>query len=368
MSTTLHKDENPDSAAELVVHDPPRGEVSPSADQPSVRTRPVVLFVKAVAVIFICEAAIMVFLENVMDIGKIWEIILDPIILAAVCAGMLYWIINPISEMLKASEKAERKLDLFRNLIDKSNDSIFIIEPETAKILDVNYRACITLGYGRPELLGMTLLDIGENIADNPAWAEYVGKVRNYGYLLVERYKRKDGSTFPVEVNASIVKLCNEEYIVAVARDTIEREHVQIQLEESKIIIKIAECAKDAIIMMGPKGEISFWNPAAERIFGYSRNEAIGKPLHSLLVSERSHNTYQKGLSYFQKTGQGNALGKTLKLEASRKNGEQFDIELSVNSVYLGGKWHAVGIVRDLSERVDLANHEETAAAGLTAK
>jgi len=321
-----------------------------SHDQPDVRTRPVVLFVKAVFIIFVCEAAIMVLLEKVPDIGGTWRIFLDPIILAAVSATMLYWIVSPLNEMLKTSEQAERKLDLFRNLIDKSNDSIFIVEPETAKILDVNYKACITLGYGRPELLNMTVLDIGEHITDNPAWAEYVGKVRNYGYMLADRAKRKDGTTFPVEVNASIVKLGRMEYIVAVARDTIERERTQIQLEESETIKKIAECAKDAIIMMGPKGEISFWNPAAERIFGYSRNEAIGKNLHSLLAPGRFRDAYQKGLSYFQKTGQGNALGKTLKLEAVRKNGKEFSIELSVNSVHLGGKWHAVGIIRDMSE------------------
>jgi PAS domain S-box-containing protein len=339
MSTTLDKDKNNDSALGLAAQ-----------DQSNVRTRPVVLFVKAVAIIFVCEAAIMVLLEKVVSVGKIGEIILDPVLLAIISGVMLCWIVNPINEMLKASEKAERKLDLFRNLIDKSNDSIFIIEPETAKILDTNYRACIALGYGRPELLNMTILDIGGQITDSHAWAEYVEKVRNYGYMLAERYKRKDCSTFPVEVSASIVKLGRREYIVAVARDTIEREHAQIQLEESETIRKIAECAKDAIIMMGPKGEISFWNPAAERIFGYSRNEAIGKPVHSLLAPRRFHDAYLKGLSYFQKTGQGNALGKTLKLEAVRKNGEEFSIELSVNSVHLGGKWHAVGIIRDMSE------------------
>jgi PAS domain S-box-containing protein len=338
MSTTLNKDKNDDSALGLVVH-----------DQSGIRTRPVVLFVKAVVIIFVCDAVVMTALDA-LNIGKNLDIILCPLLLSAFSAAMLYWMVNPINEMLKTSEKAERKLDLFRNLIDKSNDSIFIIEPETAKILDVNYKACITLGYGRPELLNLTVLNIGEHITDNNAWVEYVGKVRNYGYMLAERYKRKDGSTFPVEVNASIVNLGHREYIVAVARDTIEREHAQIQLEESETIRKIAECARDAIIMMGSKGEISFWNPAAERIFGYSRNEAIGKHLHSLLAPGRFRNSYQKGLSYFEKTGQGYALGKTLQLEAIRKNGEEFSMELSVNSVHLGGKWHAVGIIRDMSE------------------
>ena len=349
MGTTLHKDKNADSAFGLVAH-----------DKSNVRTRPFLLFVKAVVIIFICETTIMVALEKIPDVGITWKIVLEPIILAMVIATMLYWILNPINEMLKTSEKAERKLDLFRNLIDKSNDSIFIIEPETAKILDVNYKACVALGYGRPELLNMTVFDIGGRITDNHAWSEYVGKVRNYGYMLADRAKRKDGSTFPVEVNASIVKLGRLEYIVAVARDTIEREHAQIQLEESETIRKMAECARDAIIMMGSKGEISFWNPAAERIFGYSRDEAIGKPLHSLLAPGRFRDAYQKGLSYFQKTGQGDALGKTLKLEAIRKNGEEFGIELSVNSVHLGGKWHAVGIIRDMSEskktEAELAN------------
>jgi len=57
-------------------------------------------------------------------------------------------------------------------------------------------------------------------------------------------------------------------------------------------------------------------------------------------------------------------LGKTLKLEAIRKNGEEFDIELSVNSVHLGGKWHAVGIIRDMSESKEA---EANLANGITA-
>jgi PAS domain S-box-containing protein len=353
MSTNLHKDKNADSTPGLAVH-----------DQSCVRTRPLVLLAKVLVMIFVCDAIVMAGLD-MLDIGKTSDIILCPLLLSAVSAIMLYWIVNPINEMLKASEKAERRLDLFRNLIDKSNDSIFIVDPETAKIMDANYRACVTLGYGRPELLNMTVLDIGEHITDNSAWTEYVGKARNYGYMLVERYKRKDGSSFPVEVNASIVKLGHREYMVAVSRDTIERERTQIQLEESEIIKKIAECTKDAILMMGSKGEISFWNPAAERIFGYTHNEAIGKHLHTLLAPERFRSAYQKGLSYFQKTGQGSALGKTLKLEAIRKNGEEFSIELSVNSVYLGGRWHAVGIIRDISEvketEADLANKDKAA-------
>jgi PAS domain S-box-containing protein len=153
-------------------------------------------------------------------------------------------------------------------------------------------------------------------------------------------------------VNVNLVKWGRRDYIIAVARDISDRERAEIQLKESEAKFKkMAECASDAIIMMGPKGEISFWNPAAERIFGYSGGEAIGKDLHTLLVPERFRDAFQKGFSSFQKTGKGNAVGKTLKLAALRKNGSEFNIELSIAPVQLNGEWHAVGIVRDISER-----------------
>jgi PAS domain S-box-containing protein len=117
---------------------------------------------------------------------------------------------------------------------------------------------------------------------------------------------------------------------------------------------------------MGPKGEISFWNSAAERIFGYSRSEAIGKNLHFLLAPKRFLEAYKKGFAGFEKTGQGSAMGKTLKLAAIRKDGSEFNIELSVNSLQMNGLWHAVGIIRDLSEKKNATDdwtcREKTAA------
>ncbi|MFH1371511.1 MAG: PAS domain S-box protein [Planctomycetota bacterium] len=242
--------------------------------------------------------------------------------------------------------------------VNKSNDTILIIDPGTAKLLDANYKACITLGYTRDEFRNMTVMDIEEVITNSSVWAEYAGKIRNNKYAILQgRHKRKNGTTFPVEVNANITNWGGRDYIVAIARDTSDREFAQNRLKESETKFrKIAECAKDAIIMMGPKGEISFWNPAAEKIFGYPHSEAIGKDLHTLLAPERFRDAYQKGFSSFHKTGKGNAVGKTLKLAAIRKNGREFNIELSVSPVQLNGEWYAIGIVRDVSERKDTAD------------
>jgi PAS domain S-box-containing protein len=336
--------------------------------QSGVRIRTSSLLTKALIIIFICDAAIIVLLGSLPGVWKAWDIIPCSILLSAVNVAILYWIIKPLSQILGAKEKSERNLDLFRSLIDKSNDLVFIVEPKSAKILYANHGACMMLGYGRPELLNKTVFDIAEHLTNN-SWAEYIGKVRNNGYVAIDKARRKDGSAFPVEASASIVNVDGRDYMVAVVRDVTEREQTKVRLEESETIKKMAECARDAILMMGPRGEISFWNPAAERIFGYTRDEAIGKNLHELLAPTRFRDAYQKGLLHFQKTGQGSAIGKTLKLSAIRKNGEEFDVELSVNAVYLGNKWHSVGIVRDLSESngqgadLEHKNHAEVTAS-----
>ena len=317
--------------------------------QSIIRIRTSSLLSKALIIIFICDAALIVLLGRLPDIWEGHDLISCSILLSAINAGILYWIIRPINLKLKTKEESERNLDLFRSLIDKSNDLVFIVEPESSKILYANYGACMMLGYGRPDLLNLTVSDISEHFLAG-SWKEYLGKVRNNGYVIIDKARRKDGSVFPVEVNSSVVNVDGRDYIVAIVRDVTEREQAKIRLEESETIKKMAECARDAILMMGPRGEISFWNPAAERIFGYTREEAIGKHLHELLAPARYRDAYQKGLHHFHKTGQGNAIGKTLKLSAVRKNGEEFDVELSVNAVYLGNKWHSVGIVRDMSE------------------
>ena len=72
--------------------------------------------------------------------------------------------------------------------------------------------------------------------------------------------------------------------------------------------------------MMSPSGLISFWNPAAEHIFGYTQDEALGLNLHQLLVPDRYHDAFHKAFPIFQRTGQGNAVGKTLGLHALRKD------------------------------------------------
>ncbi len=127
--------------------------------------------------------------------------------------------------------------------------------------------------------------------------------------------------------------------------------------ESGERIRAITNSANEAIIMMDYNGNISYWNPAAHRILGYTREEAIGKNLHELIAPERFRPAHLAAFSEFQKTGQGNAIGKTLELAARRKDGQEIDIELSLSAVKIKEEWHSVGIIQDITERKKTEEH-----------
>ena len=113
----------------------------------------------------------------------------------------------------------------------------------------------------------------------------------------------------------------------------------------------IASTAADAIIVMDSRGTITYWNSAATRIFGYAGEEALGRGLHHLIAPERYREAFAKGFEKFRRSGHGPAVGNTLEFIAVRKDGTEFPIEVSTSTIPVDGEWHAVGIVRDISER-----------------
>ncbi len=121
--------------------------------------------------------------------------------------------------------------------------------------------------------------------------------------------------------------------------------------ESNKTLHAIADAANDAIVMTDDQGKISFWNPSAEKIFGYAADEAIGKEIHTLLAPQRYHESYKEGLGRFQDTGEGPAVGRTIELTAKRKGGAEFPVEVSLAALKLKGKWFAVGVLRNITER-----------------
>lgn len=112
----------------------------------------------------------------------------------------------------------------------------------------------------------------------------------------------------------------------------------------------IADAVRDAVIMIDDEGKLTYWNPAAELIFGYRREEMLGQDLHHVLMPARYRAAFEKGFSMFRLTGIGPFIGKTLQLTAVRKDGNEFPVSLSISAFRLNEHWNAVGILRDVTE------------------
>nr|WP_320115802.1 PAS domain S-box protein [uncultured Desulfuromonas sp.] len=137
---------------------------------------------------------------------------------------------------------------------------------------------------------------------------------------------------------------------------TLEAESNRRQLQESEERLRcITDSASDAILMMDPQGAISYWNPAATQIFGYTADEALGQNLHQLLASPQHIKAHLAAFPEFLRNGSGAAINNTVELSAICKDRREIPIALSLSAVQLNALWHAVAIVRDIS---DAKQHE----------
>lgn len=116
--------------------------------------------------------------------------------------------------------------------------------------------------------------------------------------------------------------------------------------------------------MLDDEGKLTYWNPAAEHIFGYRSKEVLGRDLPQVLVPERYRSDFVKGFAGFRWTGSSPFIGKTTELMAVRKDGSELPVSLSASVFKLNQRWQAVGILRDMTER-QLAEAARTQLAAI---
>lgn len=259
------------------------------------------------------------------------------------------------------TQKRQTQLELdaanqrFRDIAFSCNDFIWEIDNE-GRLLYVSGNIISVTGYSSQELLGHYYFDFIIDEKREEERSRFKQKMNKQEPLVDREHwlKHRDGSCSCVQANG--VPFYDDAghwlgYRGASTNITAHKEYESKLTASEKKFKSISESAKDAIIMMGSQGDISFWNQAAQDIFGYTEEEALGQNLHQLLSPPAYHDEQAQKFPHFRKTGQGTAIGKTLELEGRRKDGTIFPVELSVSSFKLEGDWHAVGIVRDISER-----------------
>lgn len=113
----------------------------------------------------------------------------------------------------------------------------------------------------------------------------------------------------------------------------------------------IVRASLDAVVVMDANGRIVEWNPSAERIFGYSSEEAVGEDLGDLIVPDELRSRHHRGLEQYQETGRGPLLGRRVEITALRHDGTTFPVELTITAVTGGGRQLFTGFIRDVTER-----------------
>lgn len=111
------------------------------------------------------------------------------------------------------------------------------------------------------------------------------------------------------------------------------------------------EAALDCIVMMDHQGLITEFNPAAERTFGYGRDEVIGRPLAEVMVPPALREQHCRGLAHYLATGEGPVLDQRIEITGMRADGTEFPVELAIIATQLHGRPAFTGYLRDITER-----------------
>jgi PAS domain S-box-containing protein len=131
--------------------------------------------------------------------------------------------------------------------------------------------------------------------------------------------------------------------------------------EREQRIRSILETALDAVVTMNPAGQITDWNAEAERIFGWSRQEAIGRRMSDTIIPPQHQEAHERGLQRFLATGEGPLLNRRIETTAIHRTGREFPVELAISFARVAEAWTFSAFVRDISDRKQAEEAREEA-------
>jgi PAS domain S-box-containing protein len=278
-------------------------------------------------------------LENRQENGEGLFLEEEEALLEAVCEKL-----GRIAELKQTTDK----LRLFRTLIDQSNDCIFILEPKWGRFLDVNDRACKSLGYSRKELLEMSIKDI-EEFPEGFSWQQRIEELKLKGDIIIQgQHKCKDGTRFFAETSLKFVKEEKEDYIIAVARDITARKQAEEALRESETRYKaLFAGAPDGMLVADLQTkQFRYVNPAICRMFGYTEEELLRIGVADIHPKESLDHV----LAEFETQARGEKV-LSPDLPCLRKDGTLFYANISAIAMVLDGCKCNVGFFTDVTER-----------------
>ena len=230
-------------------------------------------------------------------------------------------------------ENSEKNLKLMQFSIDRASVGVFWVDPD-ARFIYVNDAVCKSLGYSKEELLEMTVHDIDPKFPKK-VWPKHWKDIKKrHSFSFESIHKRKDGSTFPVEISVNYFKHKTKEYNLAFAKEITGRKHAETDLKVSEEKYRvITENSPIGLYSNDLKGNFLYGNKAAEKIIGYTARELIGKNFLNLkLLNPQDLKKAAKFLAL-------NVLGKGTgpdEFTLNRKDGTRAVVEIITRVINMG--------------------------------
>lgn len=300
-------------------------------------------------------------------------------IFGALFAGLIAGFVNRRMSKLIAGlassahelQEANHSLESLKLAVD--HHDIVSIADLHGKITYVNEKLCQLSEFSQSELLGNDhrILNSGihpqafftsmwHTISSGKVWQGDVCNRSKSGklywvYTTIVPFLDNDGLPYQyISVRTDITAIKEAQLVLMRGKEELEQlvlDRTNELREREEVLSSITNAAQDAVVMIDNHGNVSFWNPAAEKMFGHAASGIIGyNPTH-LLVPARYQSALDAAFPEFVKTGAGALIGTTTEVYALRQDGSEFPIEISISGVKTQDSWHAVAIVRDITVR-----------------
>lgn len=247
-------------------------------------------------------------------------------------------------------------------------DAGIAVFDDTGHYIFVNDKYCSIYGYAREELLGKTFLVLVPP-HEHIKYDSMIDEIANQrGKHSGERILcRRDKSVVTIQFTTENIFNNQKRYTLVTVNDISGIATMRNELDQSEVRFRslientaareektrklIMNSALDAIICLDIDGGVTLWNPQAEKIFGWSADEVMGKKLSNIIIPDPYREMHDKGMERYKTTREGKLLNKMLELSAMRRSGEIFPIELTVLPLNQDGEDIFCAFIRDISER-----------------